>query len=396
MKVFKLIAFTMILTSMLYAVEKNITMDVEDADIKTVLRAFAAVGEVNIVTTKGVTGTVTFHIKNVPWRQALKSLLDAYGLAMIEREGIITVMTQQEFAQHRDIAELETRIFRIKYADAHKIQEVVKTMLSTRGEIKIDEATNSLVITDLGMNLFRVEELLAQLDKPHPQVLIQAKVVEVDYDAARSLGIVWGFTNTEDPNAPTSYSGKIDASVGGPRGIFDIGRLFKNANFVSAQLQMLETESKANIISQPSVVISDNEKATILSGKKVPIITKDMAGNTIVQFFDAAIKLEVTPHITPDGNITLDLHPQVSDIAGYSPAGQPIISNQEVQTKVTVKDGETVVIGGVLKEQKKSSKAGLPLLLRIPIIRHIFANDEKSQSKTELMIFVTPKIVGME
>ncbi|HHF53028.1 MAG TPA: type II and III secretion system protein, partial [candidate division WOR-3 bacterium] len=126
------------------------------------------------------------------------------------------------------------------------------------------------------------------------------------------------------------------------------------------------------------------------------VITKDMAGNTIVQFFDAAIKLEVTPHITPDGNITLDLHPQVSDIAGYSPAGQPIISNQEVQTKVTVKDGETVVIGGVLKEQKKSSKVGLPLLLRIPIIRHIFANDEKSQSKTELMIFVTPKIVGME
>jgi len=159
-------------------------------------------------------------------------------------------------------------------------------------------------------------------------------------------------------------------------------------------ISTLEDENKANVLSEPSILVADNQEAMILSGKKIPIVTRDFAGNQIIQFFDVALKLTVTPHISPDGKIVMDLHPVISDIAGEAPgAVGPVISSQEAQTKLTVNNGETVVIGGIIKTQSQDIKKGVPLLSSIPIIGNLFKYTKHEVNKTELMIFVTPQIV---
>lgn len=378
----------------LLATEKTISIDVQNADIRTVLRAFSEVGGVNIVTTPNVSGSVTFSVNNVPWKEAFKSLLDAYSLAYTEQKNIITVMTQDEYAKVRDVSGLEMKVFKIKYLDATDISSVVEGLLSSRGKMKVEPSTNSLVITDLPENLNKIENFLFGMDKPSRQVQIQVKVVEVDYDAARALGVNWVLAK-DHPSNMVGVRLSNDASIGGAKTNLSIGTILNGVS-IDNVLQALENESKANIISAPSIMVANNNKAKIVSGKKVPVVTKDISGNTVVQFFDAAIKLEVTPHITPDGNIAMELHPQVSDIAGYSPAGQPIISNQEVETKLTVKNGETIVLGGVVKETNRHGNAGFPFLRRIPILNLLFSSNEKATSKVELMVFVTPRIVADE
>ena len=383
-----------LLAGTLVAGEKTISINVQNADIKTVLRAFSDVAGINIVTTPNVKASVTFSVKNVPWREAFKSLLDAYGLAYTEQKDIITVMTQDEYAKVRDVSGLEMKIFRIKYMKASDVAPVVEGLLSSRGKMKVEASTNSLVITDLPDNILKIENFLQGMDKPAKQVQIQVKVVEVDYDAARSLGINWTVAK-DRPTDRTAFRLSNDASIGGAKTNLSIGTIIGKVS-IDNVLQALENESKANIVSAPSILVADNNKAKIVSGKKVPVVTKDISGNTVVQFFDAAIKLEVTPHITPDGNIAMELHPQVSDIAGYSPAGQPIISNQEAETKLTIKDGQTIVLGGVVKESKRKGNAGFPFLRKIPVLNLLFANNEHSSSKVELMVFVTPRIVDDE
>ncbi len=393
MKFLRVMSIFLVAGSLL-AAEKTISLDVQNADIKTVLRAFSEVAGVNIVTTPNVKGNVTFSVKNVPWKEAFKSLLAAYSLAYTEQKNIITVMTQDEYAKVRDVSGLEMRVFRVKYLKAADVAPVIEGLLSTRGKMKVEASTNSLVITDLPENIYKIENFLSGMDRPARQVQIQVKVVEVDYDAARSLGINW-VVSKDHPTDKVGVRLSNDASIGGPKTTLSIGTII-NGIAIDNVLQSLENESKANIISAPSVMVADNNKAKIVSGKKVPVVTKDISGNTVVQFFDAAIKLEVTPHITPDGNIAMELHPTVSDIAGYSPAGQPIISNQEAETKLTIKDGETIVLGGVVKESKRRGNAGFPFLRRIPVLNLLFASNEKASSKVELMVFVTPHIVSDE
>ncbi len=393
MKFFRVMSIFLVAGTLL-AAEKTISLDVQNADIRTVLRAFSDVAGVNIVTTPNVKGNVTFSVKNVPWKEAFKSLLDAYSLAYTEQKNIITVMTQDEYSKVRDVSGLEMKIFRIKYLKASDVAPVVEGLLSSRGKMKVEASTNSLVITDLPDNIYKIENFLSGMDKPARQVQIQVKVVEVDYDAARSLGINWVVAKNH-PSDRVGVRLSNDASIAGAKTNLSIGTII-NGISIDNVLQALENESKANIISAPSIMVADNNKAKIVSGKKVPVVTKDISGNTVVQFFDAAIKLEVTPHITPDGNIAMELHPQVSDIAGYSPSGQPIISNQEAETKLTIKDGETIVLGGVVKETKRKGNAGFPFLRKIPVLNLLFASNEKATSKVELMVFVTPRIVGDE
>ena len=393
MKFFRVMSIFLI-TGALLAGEKTISLDVQNADIKTVLRAFSDVAGVNIVTTPDVKANVTFSVKNVPWREAFTSLLNAYSLAYTEQKNIITVMTQDEYSKVRDIAGLEMKVFRVKYLKASDVAPVVESLLSSRGKMKVESSTNSLVITDLPDNLIKIENFLNGMDRPERQVQIQVKVVEVDYDAARSLGINWVVAK-DHPTDKVGVRLSNDASIGGAQTNLSIGTIVKGIS-IDNVLQALENESKANIVSAPSIMVANNNKAKIVSGKKVPVVTKDISGNTVVQFFDAAIKLEVTPHITPDGNIAMELHPQVSDIAGYSPAGQPIISNQEAETKLTIKNGETIVLGGVVKQTKRKGNAGFPFLRKIPVINLLFSSNENASSKVELMVFVTPKIVGDE
>jgi len=376
--------------------DRVISLDFEGADIKTVLRAFSEVGGVNIVATKKVEGKLTVRMQNVPWRRALLTILEANGLAAVEEDGIIKVMTLQELEEMNKSMALETRIFRIKYAKADKLEPVLATMISSRGRIKVETRTNSLVITDIPSNLDKVADLIDKLDKPTPQVLIQAKMVELDYTATRELGINWQAGNLNDPRTSTHVGAEVVAPATSPAGALIFGKILPDVN-INAILSALEDMNKADILSQPSILVADNEEALILSGKKIPIVTRDFAGNQIIQFYDVALKLTVTPHISPDGKIMMELHPEISDIAGEAAgAAGPVISAQEAKTKLTVNDGETVVIGGIIRDTKEKVRRGIPLLSKIPFLGNFFSYTKDKVTKVELMIFVTPKIVEVE
>jgi len=395
MRFFKGIMVILLSVTVLYAQEARITMSVEQADIKTVLRAFAEVGKVNIITTPSVTQKVTFNIKDVPWRLALKSLLDAYGLAMIESEGVITIMTQQEFANLKTAADLDLKVLKVKYADARKVADVLKSQLSPRGDIKVDESSNSLIVTDLRVNLYKVEDLLSQVDRPYPQVMINGRIVEVDYNESRKLGSELRAIQFGNPSFEFSPYNSPQGQTQSPENpmYLTVNYLGKNAAKIEAVIDALEGQSKANTISEPKIMVLDNEKASIYSKIRVPVISKDMAGNTIVQFEETGINLEVTPHIIPDGKVVMYIKTETGDLVGYSAAGQPITSKRGAETKVTVADGETVLIGGVIVNKDKLGKSGVPFFVKIPILGNILGRHTFDKSKAEILIFLTPTVV---
>jgi len=372
----------------------NVTMDFEGADIKTVLRAFAEIGDVNIVASPKVSGTITLHLKNVPWWEALRGILEANGYVVVVDSNILRVMALSEYQEQRRTKGMITKVFRVHYAKANKLEKVLSGMLSKGGALNVETRTNSIVVTDLPEVISEIDSMIKVLDKQTPQVRIKAKLVQVDYGAVKELGIVWSLSNLNDASTSTHTGVGFNAAPSASRGTFLLSKISSDWN-LEASISALEDENKAEILSEPSILVTDNQEAMILSGKKIPIVTRDFAGNQIIQFYDVALKLKVTPHISPNGVIMLELHPEISDIAGEAPgAAGPVISSQEAITKLAVKSGETVVIGGILRTTDQSIRKGVPILSKIPIINTFFSFKSKERSKSELLIFVTPEIVS--
>ena len=272
---------------------------------------------------------------------------------------------------------------------------MLQPLLSSQGVIQVERRTNSLMVRDSYDRIEKIAKLIQEIDKPTPQVLIKAKIAKVDYKAAREIGIQWKIGNLTNPNAPSHFQGSMNAPVQGPPFKFTIGTIRSGVS-IDEILSALEQENKAEVISEPSVVVADNEEAFVLDGKKIPIVTLDLAGNRVIKFYDVALKLSVTPHITPDSSIALDLHPELSDLSGEATAaGEPIILSSEVKTKLQVKNGETVVIGGIIRNRKGTVMRGVPFLSSLPVIGRFFTYKAETQDKTELMIFVTPTLVPL-
>ena len=378
-----------LLGALLFSQMPRISLSVEGADIHTVLRAIAKVAHTNIITTPGVQGKVTVQFSNLPWKEALYALLETNGLAAVEEENLIKVMTLDELQQLRTTTQLTTRVVHLKYAKAEEVAPSLEGLLSDLGTVKVIKRTNSLVIRDSEDRIEQVVATLKNIDQPTPQVLIKARIVKVDRKTAQELGIHW-LAGTQDPTQPAHWRAKVLNRAGTPQGIFSFGTLRSGIN-IDAILTALENEEKAEIISEPSVIVSNNETAVVLDGKKIPIITLDLAGNRVIKFYDVALKLTVTPHITPDSGIFLELHPELSDLSGEATAaGEPIILSSEVQTKLLVQNGETVVIGGIHRNKTGEVKKGLPILSSIPLLGRFFTYTAHTMDKTELMIFVTP------
>ena len=374
----------------------RVSLDLEGTEVAQVIRTLARIGGINVVISEGVTGTVTLKLQDVSWRKALETVLKVKNLAMVEEDGIYRVMTGEEYENIRAAQPIQTRIFKIRYARADKLRPIVEALLSPKGRIQVDERSNALVLMDTPPVLEQVRQVLDSLDSPVPQVRIQAKIVEIDYDVARSLGIVWGIGNQQNPEAGVPWRFSVEAPVAGQVGSISFGYLLPQVQ-LDAMISALESERKANVLSQPSIVVQNNTEAMILSGKKVPILTRDQAGNVIVEFYDVALKLTVRPRISPEGWITVELHPEVSDLAGAAGGlAGPVITSQEAQTTVTVRDGETIVIGGILKQNETQSSSGVPILSKIPLIGQLFRNRDRSVTKTDIMIFVTPTLINKE
>jgi type IV pilus assembly protein PilQ len=402
------------------------TMDVEGADIRTVLKAIAEFSGRNIVIGKDVKATVKVSLRNVGWQEALRQILRSNGLDYVDEGGILrvdeagrlnseAVEREAARAKQQELIALETSIIRLNYANANELGAALQSSITRRGQIQVDKRTNSLIVTDLPSNIETVTRMAQALDSTTPQIEITAKLVDVDVEALRGLGVNWGNLRAESDvgfvdatgqpvpvagfnpdNDPDQYLGPdVKAGIPNPVATLTYGVFNKPWGALEAQLQVLEQRRKANIISNPRVTTVDNREAKILVGQKIPLIVQDVAGNPVSQLQTIGIQLKVTPHLTQDKKIIMDLHPEVSDLSTQSTVqGGVIINTSEADTRVMVEDGQTAVIGGLIRTNESHVRRGVPLLKDIPLLGMLFRSDNVVKQNRELIIFVTPRIVS--
>ncbi len=371
---------------------RPISIDLENADILTVLRALSEYAGVNIVAGKDVKGTVTVRLHNVPWRQALEIILKASGYAFREDPGVIRVDTAENLDKQDFDLPLISNIYKLEFAKPSEMLTKIQAMLSPKGKANVDERTNSVVVTDVEPIQDKIKQLVKLLDTPTPQVEIMAKVVDMDAAQSQGLGIDWTLKGLESRILRADITSNPNPAIAG-YGVFNIGTVPSLAQ-VAATISLLEERGKAQTLSAPRVSAVDNQRASILGGQRFGIPTRDMAGNTVIQFYTVGTKLEVTPHINSLEEITMEIHAEVSELDRASAlAGRPIITTSEADSKVLVKDGNTVVIGGFIRKKETKSVRGVPILRSIPILGVLFRETTVTYEDRELLIFITPTII---
>jgi type IV pilus assembly protein PilQ len=401
---------------------KKISLDFQDADIVPIFRLLADISGYNIVVSPEVKGKLTMKLLNVPWDQALDIILKTFSLGKTIENNIIRIAPHTAFAKESEDAArakeselkavpLDTRMFAINYADVSSIEKSIKDakILSSRGSISVDKRTSSVAINDVASVFPQIENLLATLDKPTPQVLIEARVVEAFELDVRSLGIQWGIhtegndivagtTTNEGPFTDKHFMVDLPSPEGVAGGI-----AFGFLNAAKTQglelvLSALETTGRSKRISNPRVVTTDNEKATIMQGTSVPFPKIDVqSGQISAEYKDVAILIEVTPHIAPAGSVTMSVLVRKEDIIGFVPLGggtqAPRTDKIEGVTKVLIQTGETLVIGGVLQKRERTDSTGVPGLMKIPVLGWLFKNRKTTEETSELLIFITPRVL---
>ncbi|NUO47779.1 MAG: type IV pilus secretin PilQ [Polyangiaceae bacterium] len=426
------------------AVGRRIDLDLKDADIHDVLRLLSDVGRVNVVTADNVTGSVTIRMRNVPWDQAMETVLQAKGLGMVRRGNLIRVAPLADLNKERELAlarrksefelaPLETRLVPVSYADAKAVMPRAKDLLSPRGTVAVDERTNVLILRDITGNLNQVEELVRSLDTQTPQVLIEARIVEASSQFSREFGIQWGggsvigqdtgvdtglaFPNRIgilgaaddaqtpsdglDPNRNTvespNFAVNLPAAVGGGTG-GALGMTFGSVNNLfnlSVRLSAAESNGTVRIISSPRVLTLDNREARISTGTLIPFSQVSAQGVQTV-FQEAKLQLLVKPHVTADGSVSMSvkINRDEPDFGNRSARGDPTIFKREVETELLVMDGHTAVIGGIYTRNTSRSIAQVPVLGDIPILGVLFQRRGSTDRRTELVVFITPRIVN--
>ena len=395
------------------------TLDVEGADIRTVVRAIQEFSGRNIVVGKDVKASVRANLRNVSWESALRTICRSNGLDYVDEGGIIRVDESSKLAAEQsdreaarakvaELAPLETRIVRLNFANAAELAASLQPSLTRRGNVQVEKRTNSIIVSDLPSNVARVEQMATELDETTPQIEITAKLVDVDAEALRQMGIEWNVSPAEPefwtgplpgggPFHNDDYTivgaGQQETGIPDPANRLSFG-IFKDWATIEAQLQTLEQNRKANIISNPRITTVQNREAKILVGQKIPLIVQDVAGNPVSQLQTIGIQLRVTPQLTDDKRIIMDLHPEVSDLSTQSTVqGGVIINTSEADTRVMVDDGQTAVIGGLIRTNESSVKRGVPFLMDIPLVGMLFSSTSTTRQNRELIIFITPRLI---
>lgn len=387
---------------------RRITIDVVEASIRTVMRAISDVSGMNIILPEDYSATVTARLQNVGWRDALTAILNSQGLVASMQGNVLRVMPRDDFydeisqmastrADRENLQELQTEIFVIRYATANSVQNAMGTALSERGQISVDDRTNSLIVTDIPYKLEEVGRMLPILDSPTAQVMIEAKLVEIDASYANELGIDWSLGNLNRSNVLTRggmSTSNTSVADNERTGAISFGTVTDMLD-IDATLSMLESENRAHILSEPRIAIIDNMTGTVVSGKEIPFTLQDESGNTYIELYQVGVELTVTPHINADNNVTLELQPEVSDLSGDATAAQqPIILTQRANTTLMIDDGATAVIGGIMRSRRTTVRNSIPILGRIPLLGNIlFSYNSEREESTELVIFVTPHII---
>ena len=397
---------------------KKITLDFKDADIGNILRLFAEVSDLNIIATEDVKGTVTVRLVDVPWDQALDVVLQAKNLGMERIGNVIRIAPIDRLRRERETKakaikateELEpllTELIPVSYSKGAELAPKIKDVLSERGTVTVDERTNMLIVKDIRSGLEDAKDLAKKLDAQTPQVLIQAKIVEASTNFTRELGISWGGSwmdehrskktvATVEGASSGTFAVDLPATVGqGSGGAIDF--LISNlpgTKFLEVKLSALEESGEGKILSSPRITTLDHTEAYIEQGVRIPYPKLTEEGTVTTEFIEANLKLTVTPHVTADGHIKMEIIAS-KDSPDFTQAvlGVPAIDKKEAKTEVLVKDGEVVVIGGVYTFDKTDTLDGVPFLHEIPILGWAFKKRKKENEKRELLIFIAPRIV---
>jgi type IV pilus assembly protein PilQ len=417
---------------------QRISLELKDTEILDVLRLIADVSKLNIIATDDVKGRITVRLLNVPWQQALDIILRAKGLGQERRGNIIRVaplsvlQEEQEVrmrqAEARFILEpLEVRLIPVSYSSASAMVEKIKDLLSPRGTVNFDDRTNVIIVKDIAEVLVKAEALIAKLDLQTPQVMIEAKIVEADVNNEYGFGIQWGgyYIASEATGNPTGLNFPSSLGVAGAQDYasspglpnadqppnwvvnlpttntpaggmgFTFGNVTNTAN-LTIRLTALESAGKIKIVSSPRISTLDNKEATIEQGLQIPILSVTVTGVPVSKMVSAKLQLKVTPHITADGSIImkLEITKQEPDFSRSNSLGDPAIINKEAKTEVLVRTGETTVIGGIYTKKSTWRENRVPLFGRIPVLGWLFKNRSVSEDKSELLIFVTPRIIN--
>lgn len=423
------------------ASKRRISIDLQDAELVNVLRLLADVSGENIVASDEIKGKITLKLRNVPWDTALETILKTKGYDKVRKNNILRIapaeqiQREQELALAKKKAQLEVedtviKIITINYATASEIVNQVKPMLTARGTVQVDARTNTIIIEDIRSNINRIVQLTQRLDKQTPQVLIEARIVEASSNFLEQLGIQWGGVGqataatgnptglqfpgdvvvqgaADDPNQnantgtgdPSRFAVNLPAPIGSGQG-GGIGFIFGSAGgsqVINLRLTALENSGEGRIISSPRITTLDNRKATIEQGVDIPISVVSAAGvNT--RFVPAVLSLEVNPHVTNDGSVLMEIKVSKNepDFVNTGAAGDPTIVRKFAETEVLVRDGETTVIGGIYTRNRSENFAKVPLLGDIPVIGWLFKNRRKTDTRSELLVFITPHIVNRQ
>ena len=424
----------------------RISLDVQNADIKSVLRLLSEQGKVSIVSDDDVKGTVTLSIKDVTWEEALDVLLKVKNLEKIQNGAVITVMTMENLAKQqtlernrRDVEPQATKVISINYASAAGLKENLQEFLKDkdgkpRGSVRVDEHSNSLIIQALPEDIRRIIPIIEKIDKPTNQIQIKANIVETTKDMARSLGIQWGGVlgrnigdygmyvtpggtggSTVSPGSALSgsYTPAYGSSgVGGQgfgvnfpaSGLSDtasatLGLIFGTigGNLLEVQLSALQKDNKLNILSSPSITTMDNQLAYTENGLKVPYVTTTTSttGTTRdVKFETVVLRLEITPHVIDGKNMKMKILVSKDEVDTTRVVeGNPFIIKKKTETNLIVQDGETIVISGLTKQTNTIGDTGVPLFKDVPILGWLFKSESKNTGMEEVLIFITPTIM---
>jgi len=431
----------------------KVSLDFQDVDVRTVLQILAKESGMNIVASDSVTGKMTLTLKDVPWDQALDLVMQARNLDMRKTGNVINVAPRDELlakdkailTQQREIDELGplySRTFQLKYKNVEEFRKILKlddsssggngskTILSSRGSALIDPATNTLVITDNTFILQKFEKLIAELDVPARQVMVEARIVEAEDGFSRQLGVKFGYAGSNGKNSWgsnwTNALANRTSYVNGQRTLANWARdpsrneipalpawtVDPNVNLPTAaatssialvhalssgalglELSAQQAQNKLKIVSTPRVLTQDRKEAIIEAGTEVPYQEASSSGATSTSFKKAVLGMTVTPNITPDGQIIMDIKINKDSVNSDCRATEPCINTQRLNTNVMVEDGGTLILGGIYQEENSEGVSKVPLLGDIPVVGNLFKSKTRSDKKTELLIFITPRIV---
>ena len=413
---------------------EKLSLNFQDIEVRSVLQLIADFTDLNLVASDTVSGRITLRLQNVPWDQALDIILRNKGLDKRQAGNVLMVAPAAEIAarekqeldnrrQIQELAPLRTEFIQVLYADAQQLVNLFQTageggeagLLSERGSVIVDERTNSIIISETADKIVEFRRLLQQLDVPVRQVLIEARIVNANANFSETLGIRWGGAATRQTGGSfVSIASTVDDSQAIRQGaasgetavletpVVDLAAPSGTTNFtvgltgrdylLDLELSALATEGNGEIVARPKVITADQQTATIESGTQIPFQEATSAGATSTSFQDAVLSLEVTPQITPDNRIIMDLQVNQDEV-GQIFNGVPSIDTNAVSTQVLVDNGQTIVLGGIFRNTSNRSVDKTPFLGDLPYVGRLFRRTIESQDKRELLIFITPRII---